>query len=225
MPAAGSGSRAGLALPKQYARLASRSVIEWSLQPFVDDPRCEGLMVALAPDDTHFAELDLKAAGTRLRRCEGGARRCDSVLAALQALPAAATDWVLVHDAARPCVSTAEVDALLTQLGGHAIGGLLALPQSDTLKRDNGRGQVAGTVSREGLWRALTPQMFRVGALRDALTLALQGAVPPTDEAQALELAGLRPALVQGSPLNIKVTTGKDLALAEQILRSRREGA
>ncbi|MEP7313128.1 MAG: 2-C-methyl-D-erythritol 4-phosphate cytidylyltransferase [Pseudomonadota bacterium] len=222
MPAAGSGSRAALALPKQYATLAGRTVIEWSLQLFLADQRCEGLMVALAPDDTRFAKLPLQAAGPRLRHCVGGASRCDSVLAALQALPAAATDWVLVHDAARPCLSSGELAALLMQLEQHDVGGLLALPQADTLKRDDGRGAVAATVPREGLWRALTPQMFRFGLLREALASALQSGVQPTDEAQALELAGARPALVPGSSQNIKITTAQDLALAEQILQARR---
>ncbi|HEV7633779.1 MAG TPA: 2-C-methyl-D-erythritol 4-phosphate cytidylyltransferase [Steroidobacteraceae bacterium] len=222
MPAAGSGSRSGLAQPKQYAEIAGRSVIEWSLQPFLDDARCQGLMVALAPDDTRFANLGLPSAGTRLRHCAGGARRCDSVLAALQALPAADGDWVLVHDAARPCVTTADIDSLLAALQGHATGGLLAVPLSDTLKRADGANEALDTLPREGLWRALTPQMFRFGPLRDALEKALRTGVQPTDEAQAMELAGLRPALVAGSPQNIKITTEQDLALAARILQARR---
>lgn len=222
MPAAGSGQRFGSSLVKQYAPLAGHSVIAWSLQPFIADPRCRGIVVALSPGDTGFAQLALATADQRLRSCIGGARRCDSVLAALKALPAGDHDWVLVHDAVRPCVEAAEIDRLLSRAADHAVGGLLALALSDTLKSDDGSGTVVATVPRQRLWRALTPQMFRFGALRDALEDAIGRGVSPTDEAQALELRGEHPLLVEGSPQNLKVTTAADLVLAELVLRMRR---
>ena len=221
MPAAGAGRRFGTALPKQYVRLAGRCVIEWSLQPFLDDVRCQGIAVALAPDDAHWAGLTLVAEPGRLLPTLGGEERCESVLRGLAALPAQPQDWVLVHDAARPCVSRAEIDALLAQLGDHPTGGLLAVPLADTLKQADADGAVAATVPRAGLWRALTPQMFRHGALTAALQWALSRGERPTDEAQALEACGGRPQLVEGSPQNIKITNAADLALAEAVLRTR----
>jgi 2-C-methyl-D-erythritol 4-phosphate cytidylyltransferase len=147
------------------------------------------------------------------------------VLSGLEALAdrAAADDWVLVHDAARPCLSTAEIEALFSEIGDDPVGGLLALPLADTLKRADDEHRVAATVPRAGLWRALTPQMFRYGLLREALAAAVAAGVAVTDEAAAMERAGHRPALVAGSGANLKVTTPEDLALAEAVLRARKE--
>ena len=217
MPAAGSGSRFGAPLPKQYAPLAGRTVIEWALAPFVADPRCAGVVVALAADDGHWRAL---AAGTRarVRTAAGGAERSLSVRAALAVLEgeAAAADWVLVHDAARPCVSVAERDRLLAQLATHPVGGLLALRSTDTLKRATGPDvhTVAETVNRRELWRAQTPQMFRYGALCAALDAAHGAGRFPSDEAQALEWQGAAPVLVEGSTANLKITAAEDLTLA-----------
>jgi 2-C-methyl-D-erythritol 4-phosphate cytidylyltransferase len=217
MPAAGSGSRFGAPTPKQYAPLAGRTVIEWALAPFLEDARCLQLVVALAPGDTQFRAL---AAATRARvqTVVGGAQRSLSVRAGLASLAerAADADWVLVHDAARPCLGSAERDRLLGELATHPLGGLLALRSTDTLKRATAAHShtVAETVDRSELWRALTPQMFRYGALCAALDQAHAAARYPSDEAQALEWAGGQPALVEGTTGNLKITTAADLVMA-----------
>lgn len=224
MPAAGAGRRLGAPTPKQYLPLAGRTLIEWALAPFTADPRCRGIVVALAADDPYWPALTPGWPAGRVSTTPGGAERSDSVLAGLAALPAQPDDWVLVHDAARPCVTPAERDALLAGVAEHPVGGLLAVPLADTLKRADADGRVAATVPRARLWRALTPQMFRHGPLREALRSASSRGDRPTDESQAMELAGLAPLLVEGSPQNLKVTTVEDLALAEAVLRTR-EGA
>jgi 2-C-methyl-D-erythritol 4-phosphate cytidylyltransferase len=150
----------------------------------------------------------------------GGAQRADSVLAGLESMRTDDDEWVLVHDAARPCVCAAEIDALLEAAGSDEVGGLLAVPLADTLKRE-AAGRVCETPSRDSLWRALTPQMFRLGALRAALQAARDAGRSPTDEAQALEWQGRRPRLVIGSALNLKITTAADLLLATAILSQR----
>jgi 2-C-methyl-D-erythritol 4-phosphate cytidylyltransferase len=221
MPAAGSGSRFGAPLPKQYAGLLGRTVIEWALAPFLADPRCAGVVVALAAGDPWWPQVAarLPAAVTTV---PGGDQRSGSVLNGLQGLPGRADDrdWVLVHDAARPCLPPADLARLLDTLGGAATGGLLAAPGADTLKYcpPGAVAEVERTVDRTGLWRALTPQMFRLGLLRRALQAAQDAGRIPTDESQALEWTGARPQLVEGSAANIKVTTAQDLVLAAAIL-------
>lgn len=221
VPAAGAGRRMGGGLPKQFLPLRERTVLAWALDPLLASPRIAGLVLAVPPgDDRWQAALGEEAA------CEvvaGGSERCHSVLAGLEQLAgtAAAGDWVLVHDAARPCLAAEELDALLDTLWNDAVGGLLALPLADTLKRADTSGRVAGTLSRTGLWRALTPQMFRYGALREALVAAAAAGEPPTDEAAAMERAGHRPRLVAGRPENLKITGPGDLALAEAVLAAR----
>jgi 2-C-methyl-D-erythritol 4-phosphate cytidylyltransferase/2-C-methyl-D-erythritol 2,4-cyclodiphosphate synthase len=220
MPAAGSGRRFGSATPKQYFPLAGRSVIEHALAPFIADVHCRGIVVALDAADEIFVSLEV-AGEPRVAHVVGGARRCDSVRAALGAIEAADDDWVLVHDAARPCLSRADLDALLATLSADAVGGLLAAPQSDTLKLADEFQRVQKTPPRDGLWRALTPQMFRLGLLRQALHAANAAGREPTDEAQAIEWLGHAPKLVAGSPANLKVTTPADLQLAAAILGGR----
>ncbi|MEO6078561.1 MAG: 2-C-methyl-D-erythritol 4-phosphate cytidylyltransferase [Steroidobacteraceae bacterium] len=217
MPAAGSGRRFGAALPKQYLDLAGRTVIEHALATFLADPRCQQIVVALDPDDTLFRQLPL-AGDPRIRLVAGGAQRCDSVRNAVAGIAAADDDWVLVHDAARPCLTRADVDALIAALADDAVGGLLATPLSDTLKRADQRQRVVDTPSRESLWRALTPQMFRLRLLREALHAAEVGGRAPTDEAQAMEWAGYAPRLVAGRADNLKVTSPTDLALVAAVL-------
>jgi 2-C-methyl-D-erythritol 4-phosphate cytidylyltransferase/2-C-methyl-D-erythritol 2,4-cyclodiphosphate synthase len=237
MPAAGSGSRFGEATPKQYSPLAGRTVIEWALAPFLEDDRCSGIVVALAASDMWWpavaARLGLAAGAGHSPRpavsvAPGGAQRSLSVRSALAALRGEAQDddWVLVHDAARPCLRAVDLERLLTRLGTHALGGLLAATAPDTLKRaedsaDTSAPAVAQTVERAGLYRALTPQMFRYGRLAAALDAAHAGGRFPTDEAQALEWLGERPQLVAGQADNLKVTTAADLVLAEAVLRAR----
>jgi 2-C-methyl-D-erythritol 4-phosphate cytidylyltransferase len=217
MPAAGSGQRFGAPIPKQYLPLGSSTVIEHALAPFLADSRCLQIVVALDPADAHFTTL-APSRDARLRRVAGGARRCDSVRNALQAITASPDSWVLVHDAARPCLSRRDLDALLQQASTDHTGGLLAVPLADTLKRGDETRHAIDTPARAGLWRALTPQMFRVDTLKRALAAAEAAGNEPTDEAQAIEWLGLRPLLVAGSPGNLKVTTSGDLSLAAAIL-------
>jgi 2-C-methyl-D-erythritol 4-phosphate cytidylyltransferase len=222
MPAAGSGRRFGHPLPKQYAPLCGRTVIEWALAPFISDPRCAGAVVAIAATDTHWQRIAARLPSIEV--APGGAARSDSVRSALLALAGRARpdDWVLVHDAARPCLTAADRDRLLEELQGHALGGLLATPAADTLKRAAPDRSVAMTLDRSDLWRALTPQMFRYGPLCAALDAAKAACRLPGDEAQAFEWLGEHPALIEGSAANLKVTSLRDLALAEALLAPRR---
>ncbi|MFO7325935.1 MAG: 2-C-methyl-D-erythritol 4-phosphate cytidylyltransferase [Pseudomonadota bacterium] len=217
MPAAGSGRRFGGGRPKQYMPLGGSSVIERALSPFLADDRCRGVAVALDARDTVFDTLPVSR-HPRVTRVTGGARRCDSVRLALASLPVGDADWVLVHDAARPCVTRADVDRLLAELAHDEAGGLLATPLADTLKRADAEGRVADTPARTGLWRALTPQMFRAGVLKAALAAAEAAGREPTDEAQAVEWLGGRPRLVAGHPGNIKITTAADLSAAAALI-------
>ncbi len=219
MPAAGIGRRFGAARPKQYAPLAGRTVIEWALAPFLGDARCAGAMVALAPGDPYWREV----APAQVMSAPGGAERSDSVRSALAALAprAAAQDWVLVHDAARPCLPAADLARLLDQLAAHPVGGLLAVRSADTLKRADADGCVAETVDRTSLWRALTPQMFRYELLCTALDQARAAGRSPTDEAQAVEWLGERPVLVAASAANLKITSAADLTIAAAVLEAQ----
>jgi 2-C-methyl-D-erythritol 4-phosphate cytidylyltransferase len=221
VPAAGAGRRFGDKVPKQYAPLHGRTVLEWSLAPFVSDARCGGAVVVIAPSDTWWAKISERIPGVTV--VQGGSERSESVRSGLQALnrKAGAGDWVLVHDAARPCLTHADRDRLLEQAGAHAVGGLLAVRASDTLKRAQADGCVESTFDRADLWRASTPQMFRYGRLCEALDRALATKRFPTDEAQAVEWLGDRPLLIEGSAGNIKITTHDDLALAEALLTTR----
>ena len=217
MPAAGIGRRFGAGRPKQYAPLCGRTVIEWSLAPFLMDPRCAGAVVALARDDPYWPAV----APAPVTAAPGGAERSHSVRNALAALAARADpeDWVLVHDAARPCLPREDLDRLLGELASHPVGGLLATPAADTLKRSDVSGDVQQTVDRAGLWRALTPQMFRYGRLCEALDQAHATGRIPTDEAQAIEWLGDRPRLVAGAAANLKITSAADLAIAAALLK------
>jgi 2-C-methyl-D-erythritol 4-phosphate cytidylyltransferase len=225
MPAAGVGRRFGRAMPKQYAPLQGRTVIEWALAPFLADPSCAGVSVSLAADDPYWGEIAERLAEAKIIIAPGGIERSHSVRKGLEALAGRATaeDWVLVHDAARPCLSSADLRQLLERLSTHRVGGILATPTADTLKRAGAESSIEQTVDRAGLWRALTPQMFRYKLLCDALDRALAGGRLPTDEAQALEWMGEHPVLVQGSAANIKITSADDLVLAAALLNARQE--
>jgi 2-C-methyl-D-erythritol 4-phosphate cytidylyltransferase len=240
MPAAGIGSRFGQAVPKQYIPVHGRTVIEWSLAPFLADSRCAGVVVALASGDSFWPAIAaglsapdrarLSAATRRVpappsanvvvTAAVGGSHRSTSVRNGLAALQQRAKpdDWVLVHDAARPCVPPEDVDRLVSRLESHPVGGLLAAPAADTLKCAGEGGQVARTVDRSDLWRALTPQMFRYGRLCEALDCAAAAGRTPTDESQAIEWLGDQPVLVEGSAANIKITSAEDLLLAAALL-------
>lgn len=223
MPAAGSGRRFGGATPKQYAPLAGATVLDWALAPFLDDARCRCVRLVLAPEDVERPRLERRLA-PRGTVVDGGAERCDSVLRGLVSLADVMRpeDWVLVHDAARPCIARADVDRLIAQVDGSAEGGLLAAPLADTLKRADAEGLAVETPARAGLWCAQTPQMFRLGALRAALERARAAGRVPTDEAQAMEWIGVRARLVATEHCNLKVTAPVDLALAAAVLAARR---
>lgn len=239
MPAAGVGRRFGTNTPKQYATVHGRSVIEWALAPFLSDSRCVGVVAVLAESDPYWARIAprLPATGAategrpsrpKLTTVTGGSERSHSVRNGLSALAgrALAEDWVLVHDAARPCLRAQDLTRLLEVAGAHPVGGVLASRAADTLKRAGAGNEVLETVDRSGLWRAQTPQMFRYGPLCEALNQALSAGRLPTDEAQALEWAGYRPLVVEGSPGNIKITSAEDLAVANALLLARAtEGA
>lgn len=207
-------------IPKQYLQLLGRTVLEHTLARFIAHPRITGVMVAISADDEWWPEI---ASRLPVRTTLGGAQRCHSVLNALNALhdQCTADDWVLVHDAARPCVRCEDIDRMLAELADSRCGGILAVPVRDTLKRCGVGGVITATIDRAHLWHALTPQMFRYGLLRTALTQVIaQGAVV-TDEAQAIELLGQAPRVVEGHGDNLKITRPEDLALAELFLRAQ----
>lgn len=213
IPAAGIGARMAADRPKQYLQVAGRSILEHTLQRFLDHPALRGVVVSLAADDPYWPVLAV-ASDPRIRRAAGGRERADSVLAGLETLKnegAADDDWVLVHDAARPNLALEDLQRLLDSLADDPVGGLLAVPARDTLKRAGADGRVQETVDRSVIWQAYTPQMFRLGALRQALAQALRAQVAITDEASAMEWAGLAPRLVEGRADNLKVTRPEDL--------------
>lgn len=218
VPAAGRGVRFGDERPKQYVELAGKPLLSWTLERLAACERIGGLIVALAADDAYWPGLS-ELNGKPVRTTIGAAERSGSVLAGLRALPdsADANDFVLVHDAARPCVRGDDI-ARLIELGTAVGGGLLAAPLRDTLKLGDAQARVIATEPREARWRALTPQLFRRGELTAALEHAERDGVAITDEAMAMERAGHRPLLIQGSESNIKVTTPADLVLAEYLL-------
>jgi 2-C-methyl-D-erythritol 4-phosphate cytidylyltransferase len=214
VPAAGAGKRMGSQIPKQYLAIHGKPVLAHTLERLLAVSAIETLIVALSPEDEYWETLAL-AAHPRIQRVTGGKERADSVLAALQHLSgfAAADDWVLVHDAARLCITESDITLLIEQLRNHAVGGILAAPSSDTLKEVNGN-DIIGTLDRNRIWRAQTPQMFRLHALKTALEQAAADGLTVTDEAGALELQGQQPGIVEGRADNIKITRPEDLALA-----------
>ncbi len=220
--AAGRATRFGGTVPKPYLRIAGATLLEHCLRAFQTLPGVAGGAVVLAAGDRRFERLP-----PRLRRrvvaVAGGETRANSVLNGLQSLIAAgADDWVIVHDAARPCLPRRDLRALVSACRRDAVGGLLAAPVADTVKQGDEDGRSFRTLPRERLWRAQTPQMFRLGLLSSALARALAEGFEPTDEAAAVEKQGLRPRLVEGSPLNVKVTRPADLAFAEAAFSAAR---
>ncbi|MBJ6138210.1 2-C-methyl-D-erythritol 4-phosphate cytidylyltransferase [Marinobacter litoralis] len=221
VPAAGIGQRMKAECPKQYLKISDRFILDITLSRLLNNAPFKGCMVALNPQDQWWPDSEC-AKDERIQTCTGGKERADSVLAALHALDEQAddNDWVLVHDAARPCLHPHDLSNLIDTLFDHPVGGLLAAPVADTLKRAN-RGrepEVEETVDRSQLWRALTPQMFRFGALKAALELCLKNNHTVTDESSAMEFSGNMPLLVEGRADNLKITVPSDLELAEFIL-------
>ncbi|HIJ22603.1 MAG: 2-C-methyl-D-erythritol 4-phosphate cytidylyltransferase [Gammaproteobacteria bacterium] len=219
VPAAGSGLRMRADRPKQYLPLAGKTVIQHSIERLLSNQNIRGVVVAVAAEDGWWPHLQWSA-GDRIHRVEGGAERSDSVCNALQWLSGTADDqdWVLVHDAARPCLRAADLQSLIESLQEDAVGGILAAPVSDTIKRADAKQKIAETVDRSVLWRALTPQMFRLGVLRAALEQIKADGVAVTDDAEAVEYLKLQPCLIEGAVTNIKVTHPGDLLLAEEII-------
>lgn len=218
VPAAGSGSRMGGELPKQYLPLAGQPMIFHALNALCANADIGTVFVVLAPDDTLFHTYDWSHFGDKLQPLYcGGATRAESVLNGLLASELEPDDWVLVHDAARPCLSQQQLVRLIGELHDDAVGGILAVPVADTLKRADATQHIAQTENREGLWQAQTPQMFRT----ELLLQALQAAPQVTDEASAVEAMGLHPRLVLSEPSNFKVTYAQDMQLAELLLRER----
>lgn len=222
IPAAGVGVRFGGQQPKQYTVLCGQTVLQHTVGRFLAVPEVTQVLVVVSPQDAEIARI-YPSGGSPERlavlRC-GGATRAESVrngiAAALDAGLITVADWVLVHDAARCCVPADAVRRLLRAVQDHAVGGLLAVPVADTLKRADAQQQVAATVSRVGLWQAQTPQMFRAGLLQQAL--ATDSLLHITDEASAVEALGLAPLLVEGDVRNLKLTRPQDAVLAELLL-------
>lgn len=222
VPAAGSGARFGHATPKQYLPLAGLPLVAHTLAALCSHPRIDGVAIVLSAEDELFDRIDPAPWRGRCEpvRC-GGRTRAETVLNGLLAMRGrwSDEDWVLVHDAARPCVSAALLDRLIDTLAGDPVGGIAALPLADTVKRADAEGRIAETVPRDGLWGAQTPQMFRLGLLVRALSSGATADI--TDEASAVERLGLRPRLVPGDPANLKVTYPDDLRTAERHLLDR----
>ena len=222
VPAAGAGRRMGADVPKQYLALGDKTVLEHALDTLLSCQRLAGVVLVLSPDDERWTKIQPRYANQSLETVPGGAERCDSVLNGLDYLVTTASDddWALVHDAARPCVRRQDIEHLISTLETGTQGGLLGVPVADTMKRVDADVCISGTVDRDGLWHAYTPQMFPVGALRAALQQAIGNGHPVTDEANAMELAGYRPCMVQGARDNIKITVPSDLALAAFYLQA-----
>lgn len=219
IPAAGRGSRFGGELPKQYQALRGRAILAYAVDALAIHTPLARVYVVHAEDDKRCAQVT--GPGYRLTTMPcGGATRAASVRNGLAALRGELTDedWVLVHDAVRPCLPKDALRRLLEEVADDAVGGLLAMPVADTLKREDKNGRVAATEPRAGLWQAQTPQMFRYGVLWDAYQRS--GALDATDEAEAVEKAGKQPKLVMGSSANFKITFPADLLIAEAILHA-----
>ncbi|WP_241612474.1 2-C-methyl-D-erythritol 4-phosphate cytidylyltransferase [Rosenbergiella epipactidis] len=214
VPAAGIGSRMQSSCPKQYLSIGSKTLLEHSIAALIDHPAIKRVIVALHPEDDRFQQLPI-ARDPRVETVVGGATRAESVLAGLAVITDQTASWVLVHDAARPCLAFQDLERLIALTHHSAVGGLLATPVKDTMKRAKAGEQcVKHSVERVDLWHALTPQLFPLSLLKQCLQQALEQGKEITDEASALELAGYQPILVEGRSDNLKVTRPEDLALA-----------
>ena len=211
--------------PKQYLELCGRMVIEHTLERLCTHEGIRAVCVALSPGDSYWSGVQLSST-EHLLRCDGGSERHQSVVSALHALSthgAIPDDWVMVHDAVRPCLRREDIDRLLREGRDHPVGGVLGIPVRDTMKRADQAGNIADTVSRDGLWHAFTPQLFRLGELTSALERMIAHGIAVTDEAQAMERTGAYGKMVEGHADNIKITTPRDLALAEQCLLAQKK--
>ncbi|MEG3692270.1 2-C-methyl-D-erythritol 4-phosphate cytidylyltransferase [Vibrio coralliirubri] len=222
VPAAGVGSRMKADRPKQYLKIHGKTILEHTVEKLLSHPQVAQIVVAISDDDPYYPELALNQ-NPQVIRVSGGSERADSVLSALNYIAEQQlSDWVMVHDAARPCVQLSDIDKLISGAMSHDVGAILAAPVRDTMKR-GAQGQIEHTVERADLWHALTPQMFRAKPLWKALSEALHQGASITDEASAFEWKGLSPALVAGRSDNFKITQPEDLALAEFYLSQNKE--
>ncbi|MEZ8085773.1 MULTISPECIES: 2-C-methyl-D-erythritol 4-phosphate cytidylyltransferase [Vibrio] len=222
VPAAGVGSRMKADRPKQYLKIHGKTILEHTIEKLLSHPQVAQIVVAISDDDPYYPDLALNL-NPQVIRVSGGSERADSVLSALNYIAEQQlSDWVMVHDAARPCVQLSDIDKLISGAMSHDVGAILAAPVRDTMKR-GAQGQIEHTVERADLWHALTPQMFRAKPLWKALSEALQQGASITDEASAFEWKGLSPALVAGRSDNFKITQPEDLALAEFYLSQNKE--
>lgn len=217
----------GTSLPKQYLPLLNETVIAITVKRLANFPGIKGIFVGISPDDTHWPTIKYQI-GSLLAPLEtytGGESRAQTVLNGLKLLSekSGEGDWVLVHDAARPCIRNDDIQKLIDETGNTVGGSILALPIGDTVKQTDDKDQINQTVSREHLWRALTPQYFPVSDLKSALTKALDEGVEITDEASAMEFAGAHPKCIVGRADNIKITFPDDLELAEMYLRNQQK--
>lgn len=217
VPAAGIGSRMGAEVPKQYLALNEQTILGHTLDCLLSHPQIVQVIVALNPEDKHFSLLP-QAQHKKLQTVTGGNERADSVLAALQL--ADEESWVLVHDAARPCLSHLDIDKLIASTTTFPQGAILGAPVRDTMKRTGDNGEISTTVCRDNLWHALTPQYFKAKQLKHNLESALKAGAKITDEASAMEWAGTMPGIVSGRADNIKVTHPDDLQLAALFLKN-----
>lgn len=224
IPAAGVGKRMQVNHPKQYLTIFNKTVLEHTISRFADHPKLKGIVLAISTADEYWPALNIQSQ-VPLYVAPGGKERCHSVLNGLQFLEgkAQAHDWVMVHDAARPCLHGDDIQKLINELWHHGTGGLLGLPVADTLKYCGGNDRVKRTVSRENLWRALTPQMFRYGKLLKALQNAIIHPEKITDEASAIEAAGFEPVMIEGRWDNIKITHPQDLDQVKLILSAQNQ--
>jgi len=222
VPAAGVGKRMQADRPKQYLKLNNATVIEQTLMRLLQVQQLAGVVVAISKEDPYWPELEISK-NPRIYTAPGGKERADSVLSALESIATLAddNDWVLVHDAARPCITQADVENLINELKHHAVGGILGLASHDTLKSVNDDLAIVDTVDRSTIWRALTPQMFRYAELKQALTEAAEKGWVVTDDASALELQGKQPKMIAGCSDNLKITRPEDLALAQFYLEQQ----
>jgi len=226
LPAAGVGKRMKVNHPKQYLKIQKKTVIELSISRFLSHSKVAGIVVVISKGDEYWEDVkqNFERNGIKLHIAEGGKERCHSVLNGLRYLKNIANemDWVMVHDAARPCLHKDDIQQLIDKLWFHSTGGLLGLPVADTLKFSGDNMRVKKTVDRSGLWRALTPQMFRYQKLLDSLESVIHQPEKITDEASAMELSGYEPVMVEGRWDNIKITHPQDLTQAKIILEAQK---
>jgi len=222
IPAAGVGARMNAGKPKQYLMLGDKTILEHTLSRLLNLPELAGIVVAISSDDAYWKSLDVFK-HPLVHTTVGGENRADSVLNGLTYLAdkAQSHDWVLVHDAARPCVTLENIQQLCSDLAESYVGGILAVPVSDTLKHVENKTDIQTTLDRSTLWQAQTPQMFRYRLLQDCLANALANRQTITDESSAIELAGYTPKVIEGRTDNIKVTRPDDLLLADFILQQQ----